>query len=372
MTNIALISPHKEVYSETFIKAHKDLLSGNIFYYYGGFSPTNLEDEGNIIDKINIFTRAFRYYRYGEKNPYNLALKQSLKKNKIDVVLAEYGPTGNNVLSVCKSLKIPLIVHFHGYDAHRLDILNKYGVAYRELFKYCSSIIAVSEYMRQALITLGANKEKIILNPYGPNKCFSQVCPNPKNSQKIISIGRFVDKKAPYYNILVFKEIIKKYPAARLVMVGDGPLLNTCINLAKLYGLSKNIVFPGILTTQKIIEELADVRFFIQNSIVALDGDSEGTPVGILEAQAAGIPVLSTKHAGIVDAVIDGETGFLAEEHDIGKMLSFALHLLEDDSLVEKMSIKAKQHIHDNYSIKKHIEVIDNLIKYAIHHKTEY
>ncbi|MFA7183813.1 MAG: glycosyltransferase [Victivallales bacterium] len=366
MAEIALISPRQSAVSETFIKAHKDLLSGNIHYYYGEYLPADLENEGNVIDKLNIFTRAFRYYMYKEKAPYKPALEKSFKKNKIEVVLAEYGPTGSTVLPVCKSLGIPLITHFHGYDAHCLDILEKYGSAYKELFEYCKYIIVVSKYMQDAICKLGAAPDKVILNPCGPNEIFHKIKTDPVNSKKIICLGRFVDKKAPYYNIMAFKDILDFCPDAELVMIGDGVLRETCRNLARQYGISGKVTFTGALSVDAVARELSGARIFLQHSVVTENGDSEGTPVGILEAQAAGIPVVSTKHAGIVDAVIDKKTGFLADEHDINAIVAFLKLLLSDDNLVSRMGISAKKHIHDNYSMARHIRLINNAISDAV------
>jgi glycosyltransferase involved in cell wall biosynthesis len=75
----------------------------------------------------------------------------------------------------------------------------------------------------------------------------------------------------------------------------------------------------------------------------------EGTPLAILEASAAGFPVISTVHAGIPDVVIDGETGFLVLEHDVVWMTAAMLKLLEDKELAQEMGFKGKKNVSSNF-----------------------
>ena len=84
----------------------------------------------------------------------------------------------------------------------------------------------------------------------------------------------------------------------------------------------------------------------------------EGTPVGILEASAAGIPVIATRHAGIPDVIIDRETGFLVNEHDVDEMAKQLITLIENQDLAKKMGAKGKENIKNNFSMKMHLEVI--------------
>ncbi len=361
MINLAIFSPNKNTYSETFIHAHKSL-PFNIKYYYGGVIPTYLENEGYLSE--NRFSRVFYkiYYKVAKKfDPREIALRNSLKKNKVQVILAEYGITAADTLHVIKSLNIPLIVHFHGYDASCKDILRHYAEKYKAVFNYAFAIIAVSEHMHRQLIVLGCPKEKLHLNHYGAHPDFSKVQPVYQKPQ-FISIGRFVDKKAPYLTILAFQKVLKKHPEAQLVMGGDGSLLNTCENLIKILGLEKSIRLKGILNKEEIITLFETSIAYVQHSIVAKNGDSEGTPVAIIEAQAAGLPVISTYHAGIPDIVVHQETGFLCKELDINMMSSHMIKLLDEPELAYKMGNNAKERIKRNFSLTSHLNKIEQLI----------
>src|SRR5690348_5948176 len=115
---LAIFSPNQNVYSETFIQAHKNL-PFEIRFYHSGNLPTQLEgrymlDNFSRIEKFKkkIF-RKFTEQEYG--------LYYSLKREGVACVLAEYGPTASDSLEVIKALNMPLVVHFHGYDASNND-----------------------------------------------------------------------------------------------------------------------------------------------------------------------------------------------------------------------------------------------------------
>lgn len=365
MFNIALLSPSKDAYSETFIQAHKDLLIGNKFYYYSGELPERLEG-GIVINSrrsriIDIIKGHFKLSKFSLPEQ---ALITSFKHNKIKIVFAEYGGTGQKVLPICRELKIPLIVHFHGSDASQINILetNQY---YKELFKYVSYVIVVSTKMYQDLLKWGCPKQKLVYNIYGPREEFLKVAPQFSKRQ-FIAVGRFVDKKAPYYLILSFLEVVKRFPDAKLLMAGKGPLLNTCKNLVDYLGLQNNISFLGVISAESFRGYLAESLALVQHSITAKDGDAEGTPLSILEASAAGLPVISTYHAGIPEIIVNDESGLLVEEHDVKGMAENICKIITDRALGKRLGKKGKTNIGENFSLKRHIDVLNKLIEKAI------
>ncbi|MCB7481325.1 glycosyltransferase [Christiangramia sediminis] len=365
MINTAIISPSQNAYSETFIQAHKRL-EGNIFYYYGDKSFLHLEGEGPLPNMPK--TTILKVKRKLFKKPYSYLQEQllikSFKKNNIQVVLAEYGVTAAIHLPAIKQLNLPLIVHFHGYDASRKDIIKRYN-NYKEVFDYSSYIIVVSKKMHDDILNMGCREEKIIYNPCGPHDKFLDISPKFTN-QQFISVGRFVDKKAPYYTLLAFSKILNNYPEAKLVMAGDGVLINTCKNIAQYLGMESSVSFPGIITPENYRKYLENSLAFLQHSITAENGDSEGTPVAILEASGAGLPVISTIHAGIPDIIINGTTGLLVKEHDVDSMAQKMKVLLDNLELAKEMGRKGKKNVYENYSIEKHLEKINHLINSAV------
>jgi len=134
-------------------------------------------------------------------------------------------------------------------------------------------------------------------------------------------------------------------------------------NLVKSLGLENNIILLGALERKEIIKHLQTAFLFIQHSLVASNGDSEGTPVGIIEAMAAGLPVVSTRHAGIPGLVIENETGFLVDEGDINAMGDEILKIVNNRELAKSFGKKGNERILSEFTLQKHIATIDRLIE---------
>lgn len=360
--NLAIFSPF-ESSTETFIKAHKKL-PFRVSYFFNGLIPTSLEGIGSLV--AGRYTQKVLHKVSRSRFSFEeQVLLTALKRQNIQCILAEYGPTAAESLSVIRHLSIPLIVHFHGYDASRKDTIEKYGQKYKDLFEYANTIVAVSEAMIKDLIALGCPGEKILLNPYGPDESFLEIVPD-YNSRVFLFVGRLVDKKAPYYTIAAFAQVNKVFPEAELWMIGDGPLLNTCMNLATYFGVANKVVFKGSLAADEIRNAMKDSFAYVQHSIRAENGDAEGAPVAIMEAQAAGLPVVSTIHAGIPDIVQSEETGLLVPEHDVKGMAEAMITLLKYPDKAEEMGIAGKERIKKYFSLSKHLQLLEEAVKNAV------
>jgi len=372
---ICIVTPQKNAYSESFIRAHIELLPGKVKVLYGWLNAHAEDGRALLTVPWRLLCRATRDMRsiLGEKRSEDIlrsinitALARFFKKKWVEVVLAEYGPTGVAVLPACRLADIPLVVHFHGCDASDKPVLQKYAAAYRSMFPEAGAIIAVSQDMQEQLLALGAPPEKLYLNPCGVNcSIFSQTDPGA-NPPRFLAVGRFVDKKAPHISILAFQKVAEAYPDARMTMAGDGPLWEACKQLVKALKIDDKVKFTGVLSYSEVQAEMNQARSFIQHSFTPDSGDSEGTPVAILEAGASGLPVVSTRHGGIKESVIHGETGFLVDEGDIDAMAQYMLTLAKDPTLARTMGQRARQHICANYSMEKSIAGLWNIIQSVI------
>lgn len=360
--NIAIFTPSQNPYSETFIQAHKKFLKGTVFYYYG---RNNIQLEGHP----PLATPTERLFLSSQKKFFKKApgfiqetiLLKSLRKNKIDIVLAEYGTHAHFILPYVKKAGLPLVVHFHGYDASTKQVVARHN-NYKKIFDYASKVIAVSKKMEQMLLEMGCPAKKLVYNVYGPHPEFLNI--NATFSKKqFVAIGRFTDKKAPYYTILAFKKAVKNHPDAKLLMAGDGQLLNVCINLVKHLELENQVEFLGVITPEKYRELLGESLGFVQHSITSESGDMEGTPLAVLEASAAGIPVVSTRHAGIPDVIMHNQTGLLCEEHDVDEMSANILLLLENTDLAKKLGRAGKENIQSHFSLERHIQKLQDILE---------
>ena len=240
--NICIVHPNPGPQCETFIRAHIDRLPGVVSVLHGGHMPL-FDKHGEDLhpglpqDFRQLFSPDGKpHTALHEKAAENIA--DHLEKRDIQVVLAEYGPTGAAMMEPCRNSGIPMVVHFHGYDASIRDVLKKYEKGYERLFGFASGIIAVSEKMRKDLIALGAPSAKLYQNPYGVDlDLFGQA--DPSSAKPVfVGVGRFVEKKAPHLTISAFARTLEKAPDAELTLIGDGPLREECAGLAETLGIA--------------------------------------------------------------------------------------------------------------------------------------
>ncbi len=367
--NIAIFSPNKNPYSETFIQAHKNGLPRTVFYYYGlYYDDIQLEAPAKRFNSLSFTQRVLHKVTGKSITQFRKDnLIASLKRHKIDVILVEYGQHAHRLLSLFKSANLPFVVHFHGHDATEHHILKNVN-NYKAVFSAAAGIVAVSKFMQQHLLDLGCPANKLHYNVYGPREEFAKIKPS-YSRQQFISIGRFTNKKAPYYTILAFAQVLNTFPKARLILAGNGVLLEACVNLVSHLGITSSVEFAGVVNAKQITTYLEESQAYVQHSITASSGDMEGTPLSILEASAAGLPVISTVHAGIPDVILDGETGLLSKEHDVHAMANNMMALLEDTDKVKQFGAAAKSRMAKHYTLARHLKELDNILKLAAQNK---
>lgn len=367
--NLCIIKPNKDAYSETFIQEHINRLPGNKKVLYGGSFPV-YDHEGNYLIKSKLGLLSYliqkRIFKKKDIKIRTNALADYLKKQKIDVVFVEYGTVGAMVTKACQLANVPLVIHYHGFDVHHTQTVEAYLPWYKEAFSYASSFIAVSVDMAVELERLGAPAEKIHLASCGVDTSKFPVLDILNTQKNFLAVGRFVEKKSPQSVVKAFKPVVEKFPDAHLWMVGQGPLFEETKALITAFKLEQSITLTGVLKTDQIKELMQQARIFVQHSVTAKNGDKEGTPVTILEAGSSGLAIVSTLHAGIKEAVVNNQTGFLVPEYDIAAMANYMIKLAEDVQLAADLGRKEAEHIRKSYDINDRIKTITLLLQQAI------
>lgn len=362
---LGIVLPERNTVSESFIQAQIDRLSTHTFEIWGSPRPLYSGPSDSILSGApSLLAGALRIVKgmdparttaaVGRRLPtawYEKQVSEYLRRVKADVVLAEYGPTGVAVMNACLRSTTPLVVHFHGFDAYKTETVERLRESYKRLFQIADRMVAVSHHMVNRLRELGAPPERVFYNPYGVDVGVFRGGQPEKAARVFVSLGRFVEKKAPELTLQAFAAVCGEEPEARLVMLGEGPLRAACIDLARDLGIADLVSFPGSVAHDDVVSWMRRARCFVQHSQRSSDGDCEGTPVAILEASSCGLPVVSTRHAGIVEAVRDGESGFLVEEGDVDGMAKHMLRLVRDPELAARMGAAGRQHIEVHYRI---------------------
>jgi colanic acid/amylovoran biosynthesis glycosyltransferase len=362
---VVIVSKNYHQYSETFIHDSIRYWRGASVLLYGDYLPTHYQltksSEGIAFNQKpeETVSRWWPWSRITNDNSKKIAA--FLKQIQPRAVLAHYGPTGVAMQQICRDLNLPLFVHFHGYDAYRHDILGKYGQFYQSLFNYASGVMVVSKHMYKQLRTLGAPESKLHLINYGvePSDFPERELPA---WPRFVFIGRFVEKKSPAEVVSAFSMVIEKLPGARLVMVGDGELRETCIALATSLGIKDKIHFTGVLQRKLIAELLSESYCLVLPSQHPPNGDSEGTPVVLLEAGAAGRPVIATRHGGIPDVIENGVTGILTEPGKVAALAEAMIYLGANPAIARQMGKAAKTRIALYFSRNEYMNALSSII----------
>ncbi|MDB5116406.1 MAG: glycosyltransferase [Mucilaginibacter sp.] len=369
---LCIIKPNKSSFSETFVQAHIDGLAGNKLVLYGGAFPFYDNEGKRLISSawglLGYLVQKKLFKRKSIAVRTN-ALKNYLLKHKVDAVFTEYGMVGAMVTDACKLANVPLIIHYHGADVYSKKYVEEYAGLYKKAFNYASAFIAVSADMVEKLKELGAPAGKIYNASCGVDTGDFPLVDISNSPRNFLAVGRFVEKKSPASVVKAFKLVADKFSDARLWMVGDGPLFETTKQLINDLKLEAQITLAGVLTQKQIKELIKNTRGYVQHSVIAADGDSEGTPVAILEASSSGLPVVTTRHGGIKEAVIDGVTGFLTDEYDIEGMAKGMIRIAESAELAMKLGKAGREHMINNYHIDLRIKLLDSIIQKSIANK---
>lgn len=360
--------------SETFLHAHIENLPFDILPLIG--SPglrknVSRGDVSNYITSRSFFPLAYRWLcrkltgtTVWEQDTKTLS--KFLKASRVDVVLAEYGLTGASVVDACIKSQVPLVVHFHGYDAYRKEFINKYDDYYQRMFEYSAAIIGVSKHMCEQLVQLGAPQNKVFHNACGAALPESAKA-NPGSAEpRFLMVGRLVEKKAPFISVLAFAMVKNSCPGATLTVIGDGPLINSCVQLARTLGVENSVFFKGAQDHETVLLEMTQSRCFIQHSVTAPDGDMEGTPVGVLEAMGCGLPIVSTRHGGIMDVVKEGKTGFLVDEYDYEGMAKHMCDVALNQRMADVVGAAARNAINSYWTSTQSVERLGKIIDDAV------
>lgn len=267
-------------------------------------------------------------------------------------VLAEYGVMGCALVQVCEDASVPFYVHFHGYDASKLLRRARWRRRYAKLFRSAAGIIAPSRFLADNLRAAGCPESKLHVSPCGVDPL--RFTPARRNgAQRLLAVGRLVEKKAPHLTIAAFGRIAARFPEATLDIVGDGPEAARCRALINPLGLEGRVHMHGSRTPDFVARLMQECSIFVQHSITSSNGDTEGLPVAILEAMASEMAVVATRHSGIPEAVEDGVTGLLVVEHDVEAMALAIANLLDDPARAAAMGIAGRKRVLQNFTLER-------------------
>jgi colanic acid/amylovoran biosynthesis glycosyltransferase len=268
-----------------------------------------------------------------------------------DVIHAHFGPNGVRAVRLRDRglIQGPIITSFYGYDVGRRWTCEGYG----QLFEKGDLFTALSEEMRRRLIAMGCPADRLVIHPLGVD--IEKFSPRPRVAGKqmeILTVARLVPKKGVEFGLRAVAALIERGVAARYTIVGHGELRAQLERTARSLGIGDSVKFAGPQPQSAIAELLHETDVLLAPSVTAADGDAEGTPVVILEAQAMGVPVVSTMHAGTPEIVGEGKSGFLVAEGDVAALTERLALLRESPAMRAGMGSSGRAIVVGNHDIR--------------------
>ena len=148
-----------------------------------------------------------------------------------------------------------------------------------------------------------------------------------------------------------FRRAVQDIPNLYLDHIGEGPLTASAEHFIQVFDLDPYVTLHGGRPHDYVLDLMKGADIFVQHSVTdPVTGDEEGLPVAILEAMAHGLPVISTHHAGIPEAVIDGVTGYLVPEGDTKAMAARLCELARNPVLRRKMGEAGWRRVKEQFS----------------------
>lgn len=267
---------------------------------------------------------------------------------------AHMGWEGARAVDLAAAAALPLITTFYGRDAGRTSRQFWWHGRYRKLFSEGRSFLVEGPNLGRTLEALGCSPDRIhvvhlgidlVRIPYAPRR------PDPAGGIEILVSSSLRPKKGVLSAVRAFAAIARRFPHARLRILGDGPERLAVEAAVRLAGLSERVTLAGYVTYEAHLAALARAHVFVAASRTAPDGDTEGgAPVALIEAQAAGLPVISTRHADIPEVVEDGVSGLLSPEYDDDALTANLEWMLTHPEQWEAMSRAGRSHMEREFN----------------------
>lgn len=282
---------------------------------------------------------------------------QQVRRARPALIHSHFAVDAVDTLGIQSSLRVPLVVTLHGFDvsASNEDFArNRSGRRFLKrrprLWQGASHFICVSKAIRDIALRAGYPEDKLVVRYIGID-CdkFSPAPVSGREPDLILFVARLVEKKGCEYLIRAAAELRERNRKARLIIIGDGPLRGELERLATTLKVNAN--FLGVQGPEAVREWMQRAWVLCNPSVTAANGDTEGLGMVFAEAQATGLPVVSTSHGGIPEVVRDGETGLLARERSTEELAEHLDRLLVDRAFWNACSERAKVWIREQFDI---------------------
>jgi colanic acid/amylovoran biosynthesis glycosyltransferase len=298
---------------------------------------------------------------------------RALERLRPALIHAHFALDGAAALPLQKHLRVPLLVTLHGYDATTTEETLRHTIAGRiflhrreELRERARFFICVSEHIHQQALERGVPESKIRTLPIGVD--LNLFAPDPLQSRSrdpiVLFVGRLVEKKGCEYLIRAMALLENRHPDAKLLIVGDGPLLDPLRAQARVS--LRQCTFLGSQPPNVVRDLMVRASLIAAPSIVASNGDTEGLPITLCEAQAIGLPIVAFQGPGVSEAVVENETALLVRSRDERGLADAISTLLREPDLAARLACAGRRRAEALFSLERQTARLEDLYTEAL------
>jgi colanic acid/amylovoran biosynthesis glycosyltransferase len=305
--------------------------------------------------------------RFFELSSLSQRIRQYLRHNKVDLIHAHFGNEGILISGEAQRSAIPLVITVHGSEVTEApNTPGLRGWRYRRrlsaAFKSATTVIAVSDFIRQRAIECGAPPERTVVHHIGIPIQDSAGIEGERAG--ILFVGRLVEKKGVLDLIRAVAALPAEIRDIQVTIVGDGPLRGLLRHEASALGV--NVEFLGFQTSAEVRQLMQTCLMYGAASKRSQSGDTEGLPTVVMEAGAAGAAVVGYNHSGIPDAVLNEVTGLLVEEGDHAALSLAIERLVSDPELARALGRAARERIEAQFNIREQSLLLEGIYDAAL------
>lgn len=332
------------------------------------FANVHCAQQGRGLGKI------FRGLLY-EYLRYSSHFVRKFHDNAYDVVHAQFGPGGIYAMYYAKKFDLPLIVTFCGYDVPLLQTKRRFSPAYwrywlmsGELFRRCSSLLAVSQDLAARLIALGAPEKAVRVFHRGiviPEKVQppERVAGAP---MRVVMAGRFVEKKGFEYGVRAVHIARSRGAKLEMQIIGKGEGRANCAALIEELALGGIVEILDDMPQEQLFALLQRSHVIMVPSVTARNGDVEGIPNILKEGAARGLAAVVTAHGGNGEVVCHEKSGFIVPERDSEALAECLVTLEGDPALMARMGLEGAAWVREHFDIERTGEQLAAIYRQAV------
>ena len=304
------------------------------------------------------FARFVRHsWQHRHQNPLGfwkgLYVRLHFVGHRLDILHVEFDTQALSVADLKAYLNCKLLLSSRG-SFQKTSVLDKFPNALRVLYSYADGYHFISQYLRQNAYKLGLRRSvrTWLIKPAVDLSLFAPVARParpPGEPLRVISVGRLEWQKGYEFALDAIARVYRVGIPITYTILGDGPHKEAAIFAARQWGLLEEgiVRFAGAVPREAVPGHLAEADVMLHTAL------EEGFCNAVIEAQATGLPVVTSDAGGLPENVIDGVTGFVVPRRDPEAMAEKLIRLARDPDLRRRMGHAACEHARANFGLQE-------------------